>query len=365
VLFAPFHNVAVCNVHSASPDAAWRKEDTKIYKFSKAYSVKIERMADHLFWVHYPAYPSDHLRPGALHVWKAKTAACAEMQWMFRFGRVVREMMANHTREIRGDIAKLTRNYYLRCGDLTNGNPDIPIPRDLCISSMNAFGGVLEMGRWGRSSACVVASTARKAGRRAGNEKATGTGAGAGPGSGSGSGKGTNRTQGFAIPTVPRLGIGELQYGTDGPLDMPLDVPLDDPLSMRLDVPLDDPLGVRLDVPLDGPPDMPSDGPLDDPKDGSSNGTGHAGSKPRRKVAKTKRQENNDGRFKRPKSNKPMDEPLMPICDSLAEMAFVAKPEPVQSTSAPTEDVWTKMLEGCVDDSAKLNLYLQSLLRNA
>ncbi len=140
-LFPPDHNSTACEIYSGT--GAWSKPGTTHRKWKKPYGVDVTVMHNAMWWWYaYPAFVTDKTHPSAIDIWRLKQCAEAEIHWMGRWGRIIRQLLNKRRRNIRSDYAEAVfRNYYCQ----VNRVQGAPIA-DLMLSGINVFSKNLILG---------------------------------------------------------------------------------------------------------------------------------------------------------------------------------------------------------------------------
>ena len=132
-LFPPDYNSAACQIYSET--GAWSLPGTTHRKWKKPYGVDVSVMHRAMWWWYaYPAFICDKATPAAIDIWALKMRAEAEVHWMGRWGRVIRQMLNKRRRKVRSDYSDVVRNYF-QC---VNRVPGAPIA-DMLLSAVNVF----------------------------------------------------------------------------------------------------------------------------------------------------------------------------------------------------------------------------------
>ena len=133
-LFPPDYNSAACQIYSET--GAWSLPGTTHRRWKKPYGVDVSVMHRAMWWWYtYPAFISDKTHPSAIDIWTLKMRAEAEIHWMGRWGRIIRQLLNKRRRKVRSDYAcAVFRNYYCRL----NRVPGAPIA-DILLSAVNVF----------------------------------------------------------------------------------------------------------------------------------------------------------------------------------------------------------------------------------
>lgn len=140
-LFPPDYNSTACQIYSET--GAWSKEGTTHRPWRKPYAVDVAVLHSAMWWWYtYPAFLADKTHPSAIDIWTLKTRAEAEVHWMGRWGRIIRQLLNKRRRQIRSDYAQAVfRNYYCALKRV----PDAPI-MDMVLSAINVFKDTLILG---------------------------------------------------------------------------------------------------------------------------------------------------------------------------------------------------------------------------
>lgn len=144
LLHAPLYNVAAGEVWRL--DGPWRSADFKRRQWNAAYGVNLPDIHRAMLLLMYPAYPDDVTRGGAtVHIWDLKQRCEAVVQFMSRYGRIVRAVNQNNKRRIRQDAPKNIRNYFARVRGRLGPTSNAPV-RNVCLSGYYAFRDALILG---------------------------------------------------------------------------------------------------------------------------------------------------------------------------------------------------------------------------
>ena len=157
-LFPPDYNSAACQIYSET--GAWSLPGTTHRRWKKPYGVDVSVMHRAMWWWYtYPAFICDKTAPVAIDIWALKMRAEAEVHWMGRWGRVIRQMLNKRRRKVRSDYSDVVRNYF-QC---VNRVPGAPIA-DMLLSAVNVFRENMILGE-------LQATACRDSGEDEGEEK--------------------------------------------------------------------------------------------------------------------------------------------------------------------------------------------------
>jgi hypothetical protein len=140
-LFPPDYNSTACQIYSET--GKWCQAGTTHRPWRKPYAVDVAVLHSAMWWWYtYPAFGTDKTHPSAIDIWTLKTRAEAEVHWMGRWGRIIRQLLNKRRRKIRSDYAEAVfRNYYCAL----NRVPGAPI-MDMVLSAINVFKYTLILG---------------------------------------------------------------------------------------------------------------------------------------------------------------------------------------------------------------------------
>jgi len=140
LLYAPLYNSVKGEIWSL--DGHWSSPEFKRRQWETAYGVTVSLMHRAMFFLMYPAFASEYRTPTFLRIWDLKQACEAVVQFMGRWGRLVRQMLGNRRRKVRDDVQGITRNYVALVGARVPGAPIA----NVFLSAYNAFSENLIVG---------------------------------------------------------------------------------------------------------------------------------------------------------------------------------------------------------------------------
>lgn len=114
LLYAPLYNSVQGQIWSL--DGRWRNPDFRRREWETAYGVSVSLMHRAMMWLMYPAFASEYKSPTAIRIWDLKQRCEAVMQFMARWGRIIRGVLQNRRRKVRDDVKGVTRNYVAQVG---------------------------------------------------------------------------------------------------------------------------------------------------------------------------------------------------------------------------------------------------------
>lgn len=140
-LFPPDYNSAACQIYSST--GAWKEPTTTHRQWKKPYGVDVSVMHKAMWWWYsYPAFISDKTHPSAIDIWRLKMLAEAEVHWMGRWGRIIRQLLNKRRRKVRIDYPRAVfRNYYCILNRV-EGAPIAP----MALTAINVFKDSLILG---------------------------------------------------------------------------------------------------------------------------------------------------------------------------------------------------------------------------
>jgi hypothetical protein len=142
-LCPPLFNATVNQVWAR--DGFWTQPEAYRRADTKAYGMDPNLTHSVFGWCLYPAWPQDAQSPKAFRIWDLKYFAEATMQWNLRYGRVLRQLLTNHKRKIRDDIANVIFPNYYYSTEKRQLDKLAPVAK-ACVSVYNAYKDNVELG---------------------------------------------------------------------------------------------------------------------------------------------------------------------------------------------------------------------------
>ena len=134
LLYPPLYNTVKGQVWSSS--GYWRDPDFRPRAWQNAYGVCASILHRAMAFLLYPAFAKEYASPTALRIWDLKQACEAVMDFLSRYGRLVRGVLVNRRRSVRNDFQQQSLNdvWYVR----RHVPADAPVA-DVIVSAYNAF----------------------------------------------------------------------------------------------------------------------------------------------------------------------------------------------------------------------------------
>lgn len=133
ILYAPLYNSVKGQIWAL--DGYWRRPEFRRREWETAYGVSVSLMHRAMLFLLYPAFACEYNTPITLDIWELKQSCEAVMQFMSRWGRIIRGVLQNRRRKVRDDVQGVTRNYVAAVGRRVK---DAPIA-NVFLSAYNAF----------------------------------------------------------------------------------------------------------------------------------------------------------------------------------------------------------------------------------